>query len=44
MIYASLAALTLLASASGKIYFKEGFNDKTWETRWTNSEAKVSYL
>lgn len=44
MIYASIAVLGLLASASGKIYFKEGFNDKAWETRWTTSEAKVSYL
>ena len=40
MIYASIAVLGLLASASGKIYFKENFNDEAWETRWTASELK----
>jgi hypothetical protein len=40
MIYASVAILGLLASASGKIYFKEDFNDKSWESRWTISEVK----
>ena len=44
MIYASIAVLGLLASASGKTYFKESFDDKAWETRWTTSEAKVSSL
>jgi hypothetical protein len=37
MIYAGLAVLGLLASAQGKIYFKEDFNDKGWEDRWTIS-------
>lgn len=40
MIYASVAVLGLLASAYGKIYFKEDFNDKSWESRWTLSELK----
>ena len=40
MIYASVAVLGLLASASGKIYFKEDFNDKSWESRWTSSDVK----
>jgi len=26
--------IALAASASGKIYFKEDFNDKSWESRW----------
>jgi hypothetical protein len=39
MIYA-VALLGLLASASGKIYFKEDFNSKTWESRWTSSDLK----
>jgi hypothetical protein len=33
MIYNSLALLTLAASASGKVYFKEDFNTP-WESRW----------
>lgn len=40
MIYASVALLSLLALASGKIYFKENFNDKAWESRWTSSDLK----
>lgn len=36
MIYASIATfLACTAVASGKIYFKEDFNDKAWESRWT---------
>ena len=44
MIYAPLALLGLLASASGKIYFKEDFNEKSWETRWTTSQSKVRLI
>ena len=29
---------TLLTAASAKVYFKEDFNDKGWETRWTKSK------
>jgi len=37
MIY-SVAVLGLLATAAqGKTYFKEDFNDKAWESRWTTS-------
>lgn len=38
MIYNTLAsalALTSLSLASGKIYFKEDFNDPAWKSRWT---------
>jgi hypothetical protein len=34
MIYPILVS-ALFASAAGKIYFKEDFNDKSWESRWT---------
>jgi len=27
--------LAIIASVSAKIYFKEDFNDKSWESRWT---------
>ena len=40
MIYASVALLSLLATVSGKIYFKENFNDKEWESRWISSDLK----
>eukprot|EP01006_Ploeotia_vitrea_P032597 TRINITY_DN64783_c4_g1_i1.p1 TRINITY_DN64783_c4_g1~~TRINITY_DN64783_c4_g1_i1.p1 ORF type:complete len:396 (+),score=63.08 TRINITY_DN64783_c4_g1_i1:95-1282(+) len=32
-------AATLLSAASAKIYFKEDFNDKNWEKRWTKSTS-----
>jgi hypothetical protein len=37
MIYNTLAALSLtsLSLVSGKIYFKEDFNDASWKSRWT---------
>jgi len=36
MIYAVIGSfLALSASVSGKVYFKEDFNDKAWESRWT---------
>ena len=37
MIYSGLTLLALCASANGKTYFKEDFNDKSWESRWTVS-------
>jgi len=39
MIYKTLAAfLVVVASVSGKIYFKEDFNDAGWSSRWTKSD------
>lgn len=36
MIYGSIVSvLAILAYANGKIYFKEDFNSKSWESRWT---------
>jgi len=36
MIYGSLVAVLALSTAvNGKIYFKEDFNSKSWESRWT---------
>ena len=32
-------AATLLSAASAKTYFKEDFNDKAWESRWTKSKS-----
>lgn len=47
MIYATLAGvLALTASVSGKIYFKEDFNSKTWDSKWTvpsDWKPKVRY-
>jgi hypothetical protein len=38
MIYAAVSVLALLSTtASGKIYFKEDFNDAGWESRWVKS-------
>ncbi len=40
MIYKSIYLffyLFSLAIVSGKIYFKEDFNDAAWESRWTKS-------
>jgi hypothetical protein len=32
----TIAAVVALATvANGKVYFKEDFNDKSWETKWT---------
>jgi calreticulin len=39
MIYkATCALLATLASVSGKIYFKEDFNDASWKSRWVSSD------
>mmetsp|Transcript_21215 Transcript_21215/g.35571 ORF Transcript_21215/g.35571 Transcript_21215/m.35571 type:complete len:396 (+) Transcript_21215:36-1223(+) len=35
MIYYIAVFVALLATVNGKIYFKEDFNDKGWEKRWT---------
>jgi len=35
MIYQSIAVVALSACVSGKVYFKEDFNSKSWESRWT---------
>lgn len=35
MIYAAAVFLLIASSATAKIYFKEDFNDKSWEKRWT---------
>lgn len=36
-----IAFIVIIASVSGKIYFKEDFNDKAWEKRWiVSSEWK----
>jgi len=32
-----IALIVIIVSVSGKIYFKEDFNDKGWEKRWTVS-------
>lgn len=34
MIYFIGVVASLLASANAKVYFKENFNDKAWESRW----------
>lgn len=32
----TIAAVVALATvANGKVYFKEDFNDKSWEDKWT---------
>jgi len=31
------------ASAQGRVYFRETFDDDTWEQRWVQSEAKPDY-
>jgi len=34
MIYKCFAAFLALVAVSGKVYFKEDFNSKNWESRW----------
>ena len=33
--FALVVLLAVVSTVSGKIYFKEDFNDKSWESRWT---------
>lgn len=35
MIYSLVTFFAILATASGKVYFKEDFNDAKWDKRWT---------
>ena len=47
MIYFIGVVASLLASANAKVYFKENFNDKAWESRWTvpsDWKSKVGVL
>jgi hypothetical protein len=34
MIYAVVTLIAIIASVNAKIYFKEDFNDASWEKRW----------
>ena len=35
MMYSTAVFLLIVSSISAKVYFKENFNDKAWEKRWT---------
>ena len=35
MMYSAAVFLVIISSLSAKVYFKENFNDKAWEKRWT---------
>jgi len=37
MIYALAVLYVLIATVSGKVYFKEDFNDAGWKDRWAVS-------
>ena len=37
MIYSVVTLFAVIAAVSGKVYFKEDFNDAGWEKRWTVS-------
>lgn len=34
MIYYIATFIAIIAAVNGKIYFKENFNDASWESRW----------
>jgi hypothetical protein len=34
MIYYITTFIAIIAAVSGKVYFKENFNDAAWEERW----------
>jgi hypothetical protein len=34
MIYAVVTLIAIIASVNAKIYFKEDFNNASWEKRW----------
>eukprot|EP00428_Durinskia_dybowskii_P066659 CAMPEP_0170375048 /NCGR_PEP_ID=MMETSP0117_2-20130122/10954_1 /TAXON_ID=400756 /ORGANISM="Durinskia baltica, Strain CSIRO CS-38" /LENGTH=393 /DNA_ID=CAMNT_0010630099 /DNA_START=29 /DNA_END=1210 /DNA_ORIENTATION=- len=35
MIYYIATFIAIIAAVNGKVYFKENFNDASWESRWT---------
>ena len=35
MIYYIATFFAIVSAVSGKVYFKENFNDANWESRWT---------